>query len=100
MWHPASWRKQPTAYERMKRWSGQYETREALTGGDMETGWWPETEAGMGDTDVEMLMFKRQSRNCDTSQITLQTLIEYLRTGRICGRRVAHVRFGLGGRRR
>ncbi|ESO85941.1 hypothetical protein LOTGIDRAFT_167696 [Lottia gigantea] len=42
---------------------------------------------------------KRQDYNCDTTRITIQTIIEYLRTGRICGFRVSTMRFGLGRRR-
>ncbi|KAK6196010.1 hypothetical protein SNE40_001317 [Patella caerulea] len=44
-------------------------------------------------------MSKRQDYSCDTTRITIQTIIEYLRTGRICGFRVSTMRFGLGRRR-
>jgi len=33
---------------------------------------------------------------CDTTQLTIQAVIEYLTTGKICGYSVTHMRFGLG----
>lgn len=39
---------------------------------------------------------KRKTNHCDLSQVTLNMLLEYVKTGRMCGSRATPVRFGLG----
>ncbi|PVD21881.1 hypothetical protein C0Q70_17684 [Pomacea canaliculata] len=41
---------------------------------------------------------KRDRYNCDLSRVSIQMIIEYLRTRRICGFRVNQMRFALGGK--
>ena len=42
---------------------------------------------------------KRRSRyKCDFTRVTIQMILEYFRTRRICGYRVSRMRFGLGGK--
>ena len=36
--------------------------------------------------------------SCDLRRISTKAFVEFLRTGKICGRRVAHFRFALSGR--
>ena len=44
-------------------------------------------------------MEKRRSRyKCDFSRVSIQMILEYFRTRRICGYRVSRMRFGLGGK--
>ena len=49
-----------------------------------------------GNDSISGTMDKRQDPNCDTTRITLNTIIEYLRTGKVCGYRAPSVRFGVG----
>ena len=42
-------------------------------------------------------MFQRI--NCDPQSLTTSMLLEMAKTGRLCGRRVKHVRFALAGKR-
>ncbi|KAL4218969.1 hypothetical protein ACF0H5_021555 [Mactra antiquata] len=39
---------------------------------------------------------KRMQISCDFSHMTVNMLLEYIRTGRVCGSRASPVRFGLG----
>ena len=53
--------------------------------------------AGQG----QPVMSKRRwyyRRNCNVNRITAQAFVEFLKTGRLCGRRVVNIRFGLTGR--
>lgn len=41
---------------------------------------------------------KRNNYNCDFSRVTIQMIVEFLKTRKICGYKVNQVRFGLGGK--
>ena len=40
----------------------------------------------------------RKNRYCNLNNINARAFFEFLRTGRICGKRLSHMRFGLTGR--
>lgn len=51
------------------------------------------------DKPVEFPIHKRYwRRNCNLNRINARTIYEFLRTGRLCGRRVSNFRWALTGR--
>lgn len=47
-------------------------------------------------TDMFETVYKRGYIDCDITKITLNMVVQYLKTGRVCGIRTSRVRFGLG----
>ncbi|KAK2155448.1 hypothetical protein LSH36_240g03003 [Paralvinella palmiformis] len=57
-------------------------------------------QSGYHDVDKRFNPYRYvRRRTCDFTRLTPSHIVEYLKTGRICGRRVSNVRFALTGRK-
>ena len=72
--------------------SGSSSSRRLIFGDDLKT---PEMDAGQAAMPVKRYYYRGQ---CNINQLSRQAFVELIKTGKLCGRRVAAVRFGLTGR--
>ena len=63
------------------------------------------SEDGVAERAMQLAVDKRRMRlsrrrrpSCDTNNVSAAMILEFLRTGRMCGRRMSRFRYGLSGR--